>query len=202
MSYLKVVEWELQPENSPQIIKNCSKCGCKSQFINTGNFRVNANGNCIDVWLIYHCHKCKTTYNLTIYERIQPSKLSRDEYEQYLSNDWELAMAWGFNSDLLRKNKAEVDFEDFSYQMLIKESENISTIEDALVIILRCPYQFRIRLNKVLAQQLGLSRTKVKQLIEDELIYGLKNEKLLKASVRDGMEIGIIDELFRRIINV
>lgn len=192
MSYLKVVEWALKPENSPQIIRNCSKCGCKSQFINTGNFRVNANGNCIDVWLIYQCPKCKTTYNLAIYERIQPNKLARDEYEKYLSNDWELAMAWGFNSDLLRKNKAEVNSEDVPYHIVKKESAQLSDIEDTFIIIIRCHYSFRIKLTRVLSQQLGVSKTKVKRLIEDRLIYGLKNEELQKVFVTDGMEIGLI----------
>ncbi|HAH17569.1 MAG TPA: hypothetical protein DCL29_00905 [Eubacterium sp.] len=29
------------------------------EFVNSKRFRVNANGNSVDVWLIYRCKKCK-----------------------------------------------------------------------------------------------------------------------------------------------
>lgn len=71
-------------------------------------FRVNANGNRLDVWLIYRCKKCKHSWNLTIYERIRPSKIKQDDYKLFLENDYEFALKYGndigFLKILQRKN--------------------------------------------------------------------------------------------------
>lgn len=81
MSYCKKI-YKIPPKTSYKIIRNCAGCGEKSDYINTERFRVNANGNKIDVWLIYQCEKCKYTYNLTVYERINP-KLIKEKYEKF-----------------------------------------------------------------------------------------------------------------------
>ena len=75
MSYLKKIEYEIIPKESFMVIRNCSGCGRKSYFKNTKRFRVNANGNKLDVWLIYQCEKCRHTLNLTIYERQKASSV-------------------------------------------------------------------------------------------------------------------------------
>ena len=80
----------------------------KQEFINSGKFRVNANGNSVDVWLIYRCKKCKHTWNLTIYERIRPKKIPTDLYELFLNNDEETAYQYGNNVEFLKKNNAEL----------------------------------------------------------------------------------------------
>ena len=46
-----------------QIIHRCGRCGKKAVFVSTRRFRVNANKNKLDVWLIYQCKKCKHTLN-------------------------------------------------------------------------------------------------------------------------------------------
>ena len=82
MSYLR--KYEVIPVDTYKIIRQCSGCGCKSTFVSTNNFRVNANGNKIDVWLIYQCSKCRHTYNLTIYERIKAKDLNQEEYNRLI----------------------------------------------------------------------------------------------------------------------
>ncbi len=42
-----------------KVYHRCGGCGKKQEFVNSGKFRVNANGNRVDVWLIYRCKKCK-----------------------------------------------------------------------------------------------------------------------------------------------
>ena len=77
------------------------------EFINSQKFRVNANGNCVDVWLIYRCKKCKHSWNLTVYERIRPSKISQKDYELFMENDVAFALKYGKDMDFLKRNKAE-----------------------------------------------------------------------------------------------
>ena len=97
MSYLEKIEYEIVPQDSFALIRNCSGCGKKSYFINTKRFRVNANGNRLDVWLIYQCEKCKHTYNLAIYERVKVSSVPEEEYRCFLRNDEQLAEMYGRN---------------------------------------------------------------------------------------------------------
>ena len=74
-------------------------------FLNTGRFRVNANGNSVDVWLIYQCEKCKHSLNLTIYERIRPGRIPRELYEKFMENDEELAEIYGNDREFLKRNR-------------------------------------------------------------------------------------------------
>ena len=90
-----------------KVYHRCGGCGKKQVFLNTGKFRVNANGNRVDVWLIYRCEKCKHSWNLTIYERRKPAKIASDEYELFLENDSELAYQYGNDIEFLKRNHAE-----------------------------------------------------------------------------------------------
>lgn len=94
---------------SIKVYHRCGGCGKKQEFINSRKFRVNANGNRVDVWLIYRCKKCKHSWNLTIYERIRPSKIAPEDYIRFLENDWELALAYGQDLSFLKKNHAECE---------------------------------------------------------------------------------------------
>lgn len=91
-----------------KVYHRCGRCGKKQEFINSGKFRVNANGNRIDVWLIYRCKKCKHSWNLTIYERKNPAKIAPEEYELFLTNDDELAWQYGKDIAFLKRNNAEL----------------------------------------------------------------------------------------------
>lgn len=91
-----------------KVFHSCGGCGKKQEFVNSGRFRVNANGNSVDVWLIYRCKKCKHSWNLTIYERTKPKKIPMDLYELFLCNDEDTACQYGNNIEFLRKNNAEL----------------------------------------------------------------------------------------------
>jgi hypothetical protein len=196
MGYLKVVEWEVNPEGTPSIIRNCSKCGGKSEYINTGNFRVNANGNSIDVWLIYQCQKCKTTYNLSIHERMKPDKILPEEYQKYLSNNQKSAQECGFDSRIFKKNRVEVDYDNVTCQIKKRELNKTSNKNEEQEIIIRCEYELPIRIDKLISQELGISRSKVKQFIKDGFIYSHKEKNLSKSTILDGMEFVLENEVF------
>ena len=93
--------------DSIKVYHRCGGCGKKQEFINSGKFRVNANGNQVDVWLIYRCKKCKHTWNLAVYERVRSSKISQTEYGQFMENDNELALKYGNDINFLKRNRAE-----------------------------------------------------------------------------------------------
>ena len=85
-----------------KIIHKCARCGRKMTFISTRRFRVNANKNKLDIWLIYQCKKCRHTLNIPIYERTAPQKIPKELYEGFLANDEELAIQYGSDAALLK----------------------------------------------------------------------------------------------------
>lgn len=192
MSYLKKCKWEIEPKNLPIIRRNCPKCNEKSRYINTERFRVNANKSNIDVWLIYQCEKCKSTWNLTIYERIKPYNINKYEYEKFLSNDKELAKEYAFNLSIYNKNKAEVVLEDVNYELIQKKLETYYVNENEFVIEIVCKYPIELRMDKFLGDKLGVSRTQIKNMHEKGMIFINDEKNSLNAKIRDGMEIHIL----------
>lgn len=170
MGYSEKSIYEIIPVGSYRIIKNCAKCGAKSHFINTNSFRVNANGNKLDVWLIYQCIKCKHTYNMTIYERISRTELKKDEYDKLLANDSLLALYYGNRKELFTKNKAEIDYDNVKYQI-----KNItdSSVSCSTVMEIRNPYGIKVRSDKILSEILQLPRNTIKQMIKDGRISNI-----------------------------
>lgn len=167
MSYLKKKEYEIIPKDSYQIIRNCPKCGIKTRFRNTDNFRVNANGNQVDVWMIYQCEKCKHTYNLGIYERVKPSDIEASIYEKFQRNDAELALEYGNCKQIFIKNKAEIALEKISYETLLIKEE---TCEEESCIIIKNPYELKIRIDKIVAEILQINRNQVKKMQKEGII--------------------------------
>ena len=85
-----------------KVIHKCGHCGKKMTFVSTRRFRVNANKNKLDIWLIYQCKKCKHTLNIPIYERISPQKIPRELYDGFLANDEELAIRYASDAALFK----------------------------------------------------------------------------------------------------
>lgn len=167
MSYLKKIEYEITLKDSFWVIRSCPKCGGKTHYINTKKFRVNANGNKLDIWLIYQCAECKHTLNLAIYERKKVSSVPKEEYQCFLNNNEQLAEMYGKNMQLFRTNKADIDFEKMHYDFVKRqETTESSGFGEQIVITIKNPYQLKIRSEKQIAMVLGLSRSQVKNLLE------------------------------------
>jgi len=181
MSYLRKIEYTIIPEESFKIIRNCSGCGCKTVFHNTNRFRINANGNKIDVWLIYQCTKCKHTSNLTVYERCRPDSIVKEEYEGYLRNSEKLALGYGRDSQFFARNRVEVDWSNINYIISRKTDILIETDQsyhEGDLLIVYNSYALKIRTDKIVSEILNLSRSRVKGLKKSGIIVvsEVKNE--------------------------
>lgn len=167
MSYLKKIEYKIILKDSFWVIKSCPKCSRKTHFTNTKKFRINANGNKLDIWLIYQCAECKHTLNLAIYERQKVSSIPKKEYQRFLENNEQLAEMYGKDIKLFLKNKADIDFSKLDYD-IIKLHETIESSEfgEQIWVTINNPYKLKIRPEKQIALALGLSRSQMKSLLE------------------------------------
>lgn len=179
MSYLRKIEYTIKPEESFEILRNCSGCGCKTAFHNTNCFRVNANGNKIDVWLIYQCRKCKHTNNLTVYERCRPEAVLQEEYDGFLSNSSHLALEYGTDSQFFSRNRAEVDWSNIKYRI---DGHN-ETFDEGDLISVSNIHALKIRTDKVLSEILGVTRAVVKRLEKSGIIRVIEEKQEHRISI-------------------
>ena len=180
MCYQRIYEYEITPEESYSILRNCSICGCKSIFINTNHFRVNANGNKIDVWLIYQCSKCKHTFNLTIYERQNADQFSPSQYQGFMNNEKVLAKKYGTDKSYFLKNKAEIDWSCVKYQLVNTNSLQSSAEETNLlhpgdILHIENPSGLKVRNDKIIAELFHITRNAAKRLEESGSINIVRN---------------------------
>lgn len=173
---IKKITWTVVPEGQPRVIKRCSKCGADASFANTGKFRVNANKKHLDIWLIYACEACKSTYNLSVYERIKPQDLPNTLLEKYMRNDQDLASEVGFDLGLHNRNQVKLDLEHLNYSV---EGE-IPEGEGEVLLEIKCSHPLEVRLDKILSQKLGISREQVKKRALKGEWISLNSSSLLK----------------------
>ena len=153
-------------------------CGHKTRFVNTGRFRVNANGSRLDVWLIYQCEKCKHTYNIPILERVRPEKIAKEDYALFLANDEEFAEKYGKDASFFCKNRLEVDYEEMKFDFVKIQEEDAQ----GEVLIIDNPCGIKLRPEKLLARVLEISRSRAKKMIlQEEAVFRQENQKVIIA---------------------
>ncbi|MDU5110841.1 MAG: DUF1062 domain-containing protein [Clostridium sp.] len=192
MSYYKKYIWEVVPENLPKVKRNCPKCNEKTYYINSEKFRVNANKSNLDVWLIYQCENCKSTWNMTIYERINPRDINKDEYKKFLANDKHLAREYAFDLSIYSKNKAEIILEGLNYKIIESELDLYYINENELSVEVLCNYKMDIRVDKFLSDKLEVSRSKIKSMRQNGEFIIKDNKNSLNTKIKNGMEISFV----------
>ncbi len=164
-------------------MRNCPKCGSVQKFVCSGNFRVNANGRNIDVWLIYKCQICDCTWNMTVLSRVKPEQIEQALYTAFAENDPETAFRYAFDKVLLSKNHAVIDCSEPGYTL------EKQTIDDGKnTVELTCEYDLGLRLDKVISEGLSISRTRAKSLLQQNnlspktKVYGIITLKELSVN--------------------
>lgn len=145
-------QWIITPDELPFVIRRCPKCGKKTEYKNSGKFRVNANGRLIDVWLIYRYGKCETSWNMAIWERAEAGHLDEKEYEGFLKNDPYLAAIYGSDRDLFAKNKAEAANTRTEYHILEVVTPLPCMDDHAIEVEVRVPAGFDLRVDLFLVR--------------------------------------------------
>ncbi len=180
--------WELIPSSWPTVIRSCPKCGNAQAYTCSGNFRVNANQNNLDIWLIYQCCKCKSTWNMEILSRTKVKTIDKEMYHRFITNDPELARQYAFDAAIHGYNKVTVNYDEISYtiQGAVPEFAPGST---ECRIEITSPYPVDLRLDALLSRQLGLSREKIKNLWKSGKIKRCDGKDITKFRLNGSLSI-------------
>jgi hypothetical protein len=138
-------------------------CRSASATAGEGRFRVNANGNLLDVWLLVSCVSCDRTSKLTVHERAPVRSFEPAELDGYHANDPRLVAAALLDPLLARRNHVTLDWTG-------------AWRPDAPSAWLDVPWPAQVevgfedpvpvRPDRLIAQGLGLSRSEVPRLVK------------------------------------
>lgn len=183
------VRWTIIPKIAPQPWIACSRCGGPRPFRSSGKIRLNANGRRLDAWLIYRCSDCDGTWNRPIFERRHMGDMGVGELEALQSNDPDRVRACEFDIEGLRDRARRIDEcteVEVRRQALMGEIEKGDRLEITLVVRLAVG----VRLDRLLAAELSLSRSRLQALHEQgKLRIDPDHKDVLRRRIKDGMRI-------------
>lgn len=170
--------WRIRPLELPRPWRYCASCSTARAFVCSERFRVNANKKSLDVWLKYRCESCDDVWKFPLFERRSVSDLGA-QLEGFARHD--LAAVWKYAFDVarLRPHVIKIDTD------VRVEVERTSLACDAgadehLCIQFAVPFPCDIRLDRLLAGELGISRSALERRVAPEL------REALRKRVRDG----------------
>lgn len=176
------VRWTLVPLSPPRPWRPCRRCETLRPFASSGRFRVNAQKKRLDAWLIYRCAHCEATWNLPLLERqavgaVDPALLAR-----LTANDAGLAMQLACDETLLRRHSPRLEAGEGArlQRQRLSGGPAAPLLRIEFALSLPCPQ----RLDRLLAEGLGLSRGEVARLADEGLLE--VPPRALRRPPRDG----------------
>jgi hypothetical protein len=188
MSDVLRVQWTIIPRVAPQPWLSCSRCGGVRRFRTTEKIRVNLNGKRADAWLIYGCASCDNTWNRPILERRHVRAIDSQLLMSLLANEPKLVRRLAFDIEDLRRRAGRV--EEFDDVLVIKNVLSES-IMPARRLEIRCavPEPTGLRVDRLLARELRLSRSSIQRLERSGELVVFPEGSRLRRAVRDGMRL-------------
>lgn len=175
---MKKIIWEVQYLSLPTVSKYCKKCGEKTIFSCSEKFRVNAQRRCLDIWLIYKCAECDTTWNARVYSHISPQSLNPERLEGFYNNDEALVAEYAMNSSFLLQNGVTVELPP---HVIIGDS---FLPNETVKLEIRSAYSFPIKVAALVREKLRLSQATYLQLIKNGNVKSSPNLDLQKFKLK------------------
>lgn len=179
------VRWTITAQTAPEPWIACSGCGGPRAFRSSGKIRLNANGRRLDAWLIYNCKDCDKSWNRPLFERRTVREIDPAVLVALQSNDPRWARAEAFNLDALRRRSPRID--EFPDVEIAKEIVRDRDSPTTIAITLAVPLPTSMRLDRLLAFQLAVSRGRL-QALQDRGILQIMSERgdALRRRIRTG----------------
>lgn len=188
MSDVLRVQWTIIPRTAPQPWLACSRCGEAKRFRSSDKIRVNANGKRVDAWLIYKCTGCGSTWNRPILERRPVRAIEPDLLMALHTSEPALTRRLAFDVEGLRRSAGRV--EEFDDALMTKSVLSESTVPARqLEVLCSVPEPVGLRVDRLLANELQLSRTRIQRLAKAGGLVAFPQGSHLRRTVRDGMRL-------------
>jgi len=156
-------------------------------FYCSEKFRLNANGQQVDIWLIYKCAKCDTTWKLTLFRGIRPDSLPAELFYKLTNNDAALARQYAFDRQL--QAGCDVDYSGVEYKV---EGLGTPYLNTPLDIRITSEYYFDLKLSVLLAQILRKSVNNVRKLADAGLITTSLDCNVMKYRIRADLDVTVL----------
>jgi hypothetical protein len=194
----RVERWCVQPQELPRVWRHCSGCSGSSAFVCSEKFRVNAQKKIIDVWLIYRCCACDTTWNFPVLSRCAVTALEPTLRLGYECNDVSAVRRHAFAIDRLRRYCSDVELGEC---IVVERTDGATGVAcpggDVIQIAVPLPCQWR--LDRLLARELRISRSMLARLFDTrQLTIEPRQRDSLRRCVRDGQIICFVGVIGRQ----
>lgn len=196
--------WEIKVNSTPLLKRKCNRCNC-DRFYCSNKFRMNSQKRNLDVWLIYRCLECDSTYNLTILSRTKPELIKKDLFLGFLENNETIAWEYAFSSEIGRKNNVELDYSSVEYEILhdnISINDILSTSNELIAFKIQTRFDFELKLSSVIRLCLGLSANQLNQMIEAKAIFMAEDCFVKKRKVKNGDVVLISKEKLKASLRI
>ena len=190
MQHILRVTWQVAPLECPLVWRHCSRCKIAMPFACSMKFRTNAQKKRVDVWLIYRCRACEETWNLPIHERIAVGDLAPELFQAIACNDPALARRYAFDRQRLAAHGLRVE-ESAAIEICKSPRDECEGDASAIDITLALSSPSRIRLDRLLASELGITRSQLRALHERGVLRVASATKPLRSPIADGQSIAI-----------
>lgn len=180
---MKKVVWRVRCLAPPPALRYCKKCGHKSSFLCSDQFRVNAQQRNLDVWLIYKCSVCNTTWNAGIYSRVSPNAIPREQLDRFFQNETDLARQYAMDSGFLRENRAEAGQPFYSVE------GDVFSPEEAVELEMKSEYSLSVKVSTLVRDKLQLSQREYARRVLEGKIKGSFSQDLMKCRVKCGITV-------------
>ncbi len=182
------VHWTISPKTPPQPWIACSGCKCLKPFRSSGKIRLNANGKRLDAWLVYRCVDCEKTWNRTLFERRTVHDFSPSTLEALQRSDPDWVRAQEFDLDGLKRKAERID--EPPDVTIRKETLQVASDWTMLEIELSAELPVNLRLDRLLAAELAISRSRLQALRDRRKLKAHPDHgEFLRYRPKDGMRI-------------
>jgi hypothetical protein len=170
--------WRIRPLELPRPWRYCASCASARAFVCSERFRVNAQKKSLDVWLNYRCAACDDLWKLPLFERRSVSDLAA-QLDSFARHDPSAVWKYAFDIARLRPHVIRVDT-DVRVQIERVAIECEAAQAEYVSITFDVPFPCDIRLDRLLATELGISRSSLERRVAPE------QRDALRKRVRDG----------------
>jgi len=175
--------WRIRPLELPRPWRYCASCATARTFVCSERFRVNANKKSLDVWLNYRCESCENVWKLPLFERRTVNELGA-MFAEFARHDRELVWKYAFDLARLRPHVIKVDTD---VRIAVERTALACDVQspEHCCIHFDVPFPCDVRLDRLLAAELGISRSSLGRSVSPE------HRDALRKRVRDGQAVDL-----------